>query len=78
MYHFTVENTRFTTPLMCRGKTKFATIKWYNLCLQIIQSQMCYPLIITFLISGSWKQEVFVKTLIPKVATNSKMTIFRI
>ena len=25
-------------------KTKFATIKWYNLCLQIIQSQMCYPL----------------------------------
>ena len=37
---------------MCRGKTKFATIKRYNLHLQIIQShlqiiqsQTCYPLI---------------------------------
>ena len=28
-----------------RGKTQFATIKWYNLCQQIIQSQTCYPLI---------------------------------
>ena len=27
-----------------RGKTKFATVKWYNLCLQITQSQTCYPL----------------------------------
>ena len=34
---FTVANTRF--------KIKFATIKWYNLCLQIIQLQTCYPLI---------------------------------
>ena len=25
-------------------KTKFATVKWFNLCLQIIQSQTCYPL----------------------------------
>ena len=45
LYHFTVANTRFTAPLTRRGKTKFATIKWYNLCLQIIQSQTCYPLI---------------------------------
>ena len=29
-----------------RGKTKFAIIKWYNLWRQIIQSQMCYPLIL--------------------------------
>ena len=42
---FMVANTRFTTPLMRRGKTKFATVNWYNLCLQIIQSQTCYPLI---------------------------------
>ena len=42
--HFTVANTRFTAPLTRRGKTKFATIKWFNLCLQIIQSQTCYPL----------------------------------
>ena len=27
-----------------RGKTKFATLKWYNWCQQIIQSQTCYPL----------------------------------
>ena len=46
LYHFTVANTRFTAPLTRRGKTKFATIKWYNLCRQIIQSQTCYPLII--------------------------------
>ena len=45
LYHFTVANTRFTAPLTRRGKTKFATIKWYNLCQQIIQSQTCYPLI---------------------------------
>ena len=45
LYHFTVANTRFTAPLTRRGKTKFATIKWYNLCRQIIQSQTCYPLI---------------------------------
>ena len=31
---------------ICVWMTKFATIKWYNLCLQIIQSQTCYPLII--------------------------------
>ena len=37
LYHFTVATRR--------GKTKFATIKWYNLCLQIFQSQTCYPLI---------------------------------
>ena len=34
-----------------RGKTKFATIKIYNLCLQIIQSQTCYPLNISNSIS---------------------------
>ena len=45
LYHFTVANTRFTAPLTRRGKTKFATVKWYNLCQQIIQSQTCYPLI---------------------------------
>ena len=44
LYHFTVANTRFTAPLTRRGKTKFATIKWYNLCLQMIQSRTCYPL----------------------------------
>ena len=44
MYHFTVANTCFTAPLTRRSKTKFATIKRYNLCLQIIQSQTCYPL----------------------------------
>ena len=44
LYHFTVANTRFTAPLTRRGKTKFATIKWYNLCQQIIQPQTCYPL----------------------------------
>ena len=44
LYHFTVANTRFTAPLTRRGKTKFATVKWYNLCRQIIQSQTCYPL----------------------------------
>ena len=38
-------NHRFTQRLTRRGKTKFGTIKWYNLCLQIIQSQTCYPLI---------------------------------
>ena len=36
--------TRFV-PLTRRGKTKFATVKWYNLCRQIIQLQTCYPLI---------------------------------
>ena len=44
LYHFTVANIPFTAPLTRRGKTKFATIKWYNLCRQIIQSQTCYPL----------------------------------
>ena len=44
LYHFTVANTRFTAPLTRRSKTKFATIKWYNLCRQIIQSQTFYPL----------------------------------
>ena len=29
------------------GKTEFASVKWYNLCLQIIQLQTCYPLILT-------------------------------
>ena len=47
LYDFTVANTRFTAPLTRRGKTKFATVKSYNLCLQIIQSQMCYPLNLT-------------------------------
>ena len=45
LYHFTVANTRFTAPLTRRGKTKFANLKWYNLCQQIIQSQTCYSLI---------------------------------
>ena len=44
LYHFTVANTRFSASLTRRGKT-FATIKWYNLYLQIIQSQTYYPLI---------------------------------
>ena len=44
LYHFTVANTRFTAPLTRCGKTKFATIIWYKFCLQIIQSQKCYPL----------------------------------
>ena len=26
-------------------KLNFSTVKWYNLCLQFIQSQTCYPLI---------------------------------
>ena len=47
LYHFTVANTQFIALLTRRSKTKFATIKWYNLCLQIIQSQTCYPLIAT-------------------------------
>ena len=47
LYHFTVANTCFTAPLICHGKTKFVTVKWYNLCLHIIQSQTCYPLIKT-------------------------------
>ena len=42
-HRFTVTKTRFT--LMRRGRTKFETINWYNLCLEIIQSQTCYPLI---------------------------------
>ena len=41
LYHFTVANTRFTAPLMLRGKTNFATIKLYTLCQQIMQSQTC-------------------------------------
>ena len=44
LYHFTVAIICFTAPLARHGKTKFATVKWYNLCRQIIQSQMCYPL----------------------------------
>ena len=40
--YITVANTRFTAPLTRRGKTKFATVKWYNLCMQIIQSKTCY------------------------------------
>ena len=45
LYHFTVANTRFTALLTRREKKNhFSTIKWYNLCLQIIQSQKCYPL----------------------------------
>ena len=52
LYHFTVANTRFTAPLTRRGKTKFATIKWYNLCQQIIQSQTCYPLIVMQIFRG--------------------------
>ena len=39
-------------------KTKFATIKWYNLCLQIIQSQTCYPLIYWFGKMGGYTQVV--------------------
>ena len=54
LYHFTVANTCFTAPLTRRSKTKFATIKWYNLCLQIIQSQMCYPLIS---VCSKWSQK---------------------
>ena len=27
-----VANTRFTAPLTRRGKSKFATVKCYNLC----------------------------------------------
>ena len=50
---FTVAKTRFTAPLTRRGKTKFATIKWYNLCQQIIQSQTCYPLIVMHIIVNS-------------------------
>ena len=48
LYHFTVANLvlpRQICNLTRRGKTKFATVKWYNLCRQIIQSQTCYPLI---------------------------------
>ena len=37
LFHFTVTNTCFTALLTHRGKTKFATVKWYNLGLQIIQ-----------------------------------------
>ena len=38
-YHFTVANTCFTAPLMRHGKTKsFKTVKWYNICQQIILS----------------------------------------
>ena len=37
-----------------RGKTKFATVKWYNLCLQIIQSQMCYPLVLKLFLYWSF------------------------
>ena len=44
LYPFTVANTCFTSPLRCWGKTKFATVKWYNLLLQIIQSQMRWTL----------------------------------
>ena len=29
-----------------RGKTKFENVEWYNLCLQIIQTQTCYPQIL--------------------------------
>ena len=32
--------------LLLKLQSKFATVKWYNLCLQIIQSQKCYPLIL--------------------------------
>ena len=52
LYHFTVANTRFTAPLTLRGKNKFATVKWYNFCRQIIQSQPCYFLIYNFFISS--------------------------
>ena len=45
LYYLKVANARFTAPLTGCGKTKFATVKWNNLCLQIIQSQTCYPLI---------------------------------
>ena len=46
LYHLTVANTCtcFTDPLTRHGKTKFATVKWYNLFLQIFQSQTCYGL----------------------------------
>ena len=33
-------NTRLTAPLTHHGKTKFATVKLYNLCLQIIKTQI--------------------------------------
>ena len=51
------KNTRFTAPLMRCGKTKFAIVKWYNLCLQIIQSQMCYSLNITESMQGILSKE---------------------
>ena len=45
LYHFMVTNTRFNFSLRWRVTVKLnVTIKWYNLCLQIIQSQTCYPL----------------------------------
>ena len=49
LYQFTVTNTWFTTPLTRRGKTEFSTVKWYNLCLQIIQFQTHYPLIFFYI-----------------------------
>ena len=39
LYHSTVTNIRVGEKL------NFVTIKWYNLCMQKIQSQMCYLLI---------------------------------
>ena len=35
------KSIRFTAPLTRSSKTKFAIVKWRNLCLQIIH---CYPL----------------------------------
>ena len=46
LYHFTVTNTHFTAQLTHCVKTIFGTVKWYNLCMLIIQSHTCYPLII--------------------------------
>ena len=43
LHQFTVANTRFSVPLTRRGKTKFATVKWYNLCLQIIDTPGLAP-----------------------------------
>ena len=43
-YQFIIANICFTTPFTCCCKTNCGKVEWYNLCLQIIQPQTCYPL----------------------------------
>ena len=49
LYHFMVANLVLPRRVSGAVKRVFATVKWYNFCLQIIQSQTFYLITITIM-----------------------------